>query len=279
MFAAFLVTAGLATPAPMTLPEALDYARAHQPRIRAALASVAASKAEARVPRAAWLPQIGATAQLYVATSNNTTASYLGVPEMDIPRIGGSKSQTQATAGWAPSASSIAGDRRRSRGVRLRAHLGADRRRRRALGAGPRRRRRRRARRGARRRRVVSRGARRQGGADGAPRTPTNARSPIGTSRRRGQERHAAADRSDARASRRRGAGGSTSASCNRAWRRRKRRWRRRSDPITSRSTRAGSARRFVGGAGVRRGAAGGGQAQPGDRWPRSPSSTPSMPP
>ena len=100
---------GAAAPPVMTLPEALGYARAHQPRIRAALAEVAARRAEVRVPRAAWLPQVGATAQLFVGTANNTTASYLGVGEMDIPRIGGSKSATQATAAWAPSASSLAG--------------------------------------------------------------------------------------------------------------------------------------------------------------------------
>ena len=112
MLAALVLTAAVApavaAPA-MTLPQALDYARAHQPRIRAALAELAARRSEARVPRAQWLPQVGATAQAFIATSNNTTASYLGVPEIDIPRIGGSKSQTQATAGWAPSASTIAG--------------------------------------------------------------------------------------------------------------------------------------------------------------------------
>ena len=93
----------------VTLPEALAYARDRQPRIKSALAEYAARRAEARVPRAQWLPQVGATAQLFVATSNNTTASYLGVPEMDIPRIGGSKSMTQSTATWSPSASTIAG--------------------------------------------------------------------------------------------------------------------------------------------------------------------------
>ena len=52
------------------------------------------------------------------------------------------KSTTQATASWSPSASTLAGDRRRPGGLRLRAHRGADRRRRRARddGAGERRR-------------------------------------------------------------------------------------------------------------------------------------------
>ncbi|HEX8951933.1 MAG TPA: TolC family protein, partial [Polyangia bacterium] len=100
----------LAAPArAVTLPEALAYARERQPRIKSALAEYQARRAEARLPRAQWLPQLGATAQLFVATANNTTASYLTVPEMDIPRIGGSKSQTQATATWSPSASTLAG--------------------------------------------------------------------------------------------------------------------------------------------------------------------------
>src|SRR5689334_14048396 len=93
----------------MTLGEALAYARAHQPIVRSALAELAARRAEARVPRAQWLPQIGASAQLFGGTSNNTTAGYLNVPELDIPRIGGSRSATQATAGWSPSPSTLAG--------------------------------------------------------------------------------------------------------------------------------------------------------------------------
>ena len=93
----------------MTLPEALAYAQERQPRIKSALAEYEARRAEARVPRAQWLPQIGATAQLFVGTANNTTASYLGVREIDLPRIGGSKSTTQATAAWSPSASTLAG--------------------------------------------------------------------------------------------------------------------------------------------------------------------------
>jgi outer membrane protein TolC len=93
----------------MTLPQALAYARERQPSIKSALAEYEARRAEARVPRAQWLPQIGSTVQYYVGTANNTTASYVNVPEMDIPRIGGSPSRTTGTAGWSPSASSIAG--------------------------------------------------------------------------------------------------------------------------------------------------------------------------
>lgn len=93
----------------VTLQQALAYSRDRQPRIKSALAEYEARRAEARVPRAQWLPQVGATAQAFLATSNNTTASYLGVPEMDLPRIGGSKSTTPATATWSPSGSTLAG--------------------------------------------------------------------------------------------------------------------------------------------------------------------------
>ena len=56
----------------MTLTEALAYARAHQPAIRAAMARVAAQQEEARVPRAEWLPSVGATVQGFAATANNS---------------------------------------------------------------------------------------------------------------------------------------------------------------------------------------------------------------
>jgi outer membrane protein TolC len=75
----------------MTLEEALSYARTHQPALRSALARVAAAAADARVPRAQWLPSFGATLQAFEGTTNNTTASYVGVPDVDIPRIGSTK--------------------------------------------------------------------------------------------------------------------------------------------------------------------------------------------
>jgi outer membrane protein TolC len=91
----------------MTLDEALSYSRAHQPMLRTALARVAAAAADARVPRAQWLPSFGATVQGFGGTANNTTALYLGVPEVDIPRIGGTKVST--TGSWTPGASTLAG--------------------------------------------------------------------------------------------------------------------------------------------------------------------------
>ena len=75
----------------MTLPEAIAYARVHQPAIRAALARIVAEEQSARIPRAQWLPSVGVTAQLFGATSNNSTGTYLGAPYVDVPRIGGTK--------------------------------------------------------------------------------------------------------------------------------------------------------------------------------------------
>ncbi len=89
----------------MELSEALDYASAHQPQIRSALAELAARQSEARVPRAAWFPQVGASAQLLVGSTNNTTASYLNVPETDLPRIGSTRAV--GSTNWSPSPSSL----------------------------------------------------------------------------------------------------------------------------------------------------------------------------
>src|SRR5262245_28881703 len=75
------------SPAPraMTLGDAIAYARAHQPQVRAALARVAARKADADVPRAQWQPIVGVTAQLFGATANNTTGTFTTPGFMDIP--------------------------------------------------------------------------------------------------------------------------------------------------------------------------------------------------
>src|SRR5580704_13700855 len=93
----------------MSLPEAIAYARAHQPAIRAALSRVSERMAEARVPSGQWLPTIGVTAQLYGMTANNTTATYVGTAFMDIPRIGATQSTTSSAASLAPFASTLVG--------------------------------------------------------------------------------------------------------------------------------------------------------------------------
>lgn len=95
------------TPAPATTPdgrsraipalslsEALTYAARHQPSLRAAQARIEVARRSVSVAYAEWLPQLGATAQLFGGTMNNSTAMFSSVRTMDLPRIGGSKSPT-----------------------------------------------------------------------------------------------------------------------------------------------------------------------------------------
>jgi len=90
----------------MTLDEALRFARAHQPSLQSALARVAAAAADTRIARAQWLPTFGATAQAFEGTTNNSTASYVGVPEVALPRIGGTP--VESTGSFKPSTSTLA---------------------------------------------------------------------------------------------------------------------------------------------------------------------------
>jgi outer membrane protein TolC len=90
----------------MTLPEALTWARAHQPTLAAARARLSASRAEAFIPRAAWYPRAAANAQLLAGSTNNTTTSYAAAPGIDLVRIGGTR--TAPTGDWSPSPSSLA---------------------------------------------------------------------------------------------------------------------------------------------------------------------------
>jgi outer membrane protein TolC len=90
----------------LTLPQALDYARAHHPQIRSGLAELAARKAEAKIPRAEWLPRIGATAQIFYGSFNNTTNSFLAGPDVELPRIGGRSAA--GSTDWAGYGSTLA---------------------------------------------------------------------------------------------------------------------------------------------------------------------------
>lgn len=80
----------------MSLPEALSYAMAQQPSLKAAHARIEVARRGAAVVRSEWLPQVGASAQLFIGTMNNTTAMFLAVRTMDLPRIGASQSDPEA---------------------------------------------------------------------------------------------------------------------------------------------------------------------------------------
>ena len=100
---------GLPQARQITLAEALAYARSHQPAVLASLARIRTESANAEVPRSQYYPVLGLTAQFLEGTTNNTTASYLTAPFVDLPRIGGTPTTNSADARWRPHASTLAG--------------------------------------------------------------------------------------------------------------------------------------------------------------------------
>ena len=91
----------------LTLAEALAFARANQPDLRAAIARVQVVQDEARVARARWKPTLAGTLQLFASTTNNTTGSYVSVAGIDNPRVSATRAESSSTASLAPSASSL----------------------------------------------------------------------------------------------------------------------------------------------------------------------------
>lgn len=81
----------------VSLEEALALARARHPQARVARARVDAARAAVDIPRSAWLPRVGAFAELVGSTVNNSTTTLLSRPEVDLPRIGATKLVTPET--------------------------------------------------------------------------------------------------------------------------------------------------------------------------------------
>ncbi|HLK36393.1 MAG TPA: TolC family protein [Polyangiaceae bacterium] len=97
-------------PAPtrtMALGEAVAYARAHQPAIRAAMARVEERLAQAKVPSGRWMPTVALTGQAFAGTTNNTTALYVQPNFLDVPRIGATAATRTGT--FSPSPSTLVG--------------------------------------------------------------------------------------------------------------------------------------------------------------------------
>jgi outer membrane protein TolC len=90
----------------MTLEQALAFAKEHQPSLLAARSRLAAVEAEARIPRGLWSPRLGATAQVLEGTANNSTASYVSSPAVDLVRIGGTRVEEDPS--WQPRPSTLA---------------------------------------------------------------------------------------------------------------------------------------------------------------------------
>jgi outer membrane protein len=88
------------------LEEAVAYAQAHQPSLKAALDRIEVAEADAQVPRASWLPRAAAAAELLEGTANNTTASTIAIQDIALPRIGATKVVDSGT--WSPSPSTLA---------------------------------------------------------------------------------------------------------------------------------------------------------------------------
>src|ERR1700722_10634949 len=93
----------------MTLTDALTYARAHRPEVRAALARVGEASELAAASRDQWFPSFIATAQVLATTTNNTTGSYLPVPSFDNPRVSATRAESSSTASLAPEATTLLG--------------------------------------------------------------------------------------------------------------------------------------------------------------------------
>ena len=91
----------------VTLGQALAYAREHQPALRAAHAQVRARSEATQVTKNQWLPMFGATAQVFVGTTNNTSAMSVGSPVVALPRIGNTPATTSSD--FSAAASTLAG--------------------------------------------------------------------------------------------------------------------------------------------------------------------------
>ncbi|MFT3693645.1 MAG: TolC family protein [Kofleriaceae bacterium] len=90
-----------------TLADAIAYARHHQPALAATRAELAARRLDAHAVEGAWLPRVGATAQLFAATANNTTGADVGVQDVALYRI--SSTPATSSTSWHPEASTLVG--------------------------------------------------------------------------------------------------------------------------------------------------------------------------
>jgi len=107
LIAALFASPAFGQPSSLSLRQAMDYARQHQPSLIAARARVEAARAQALVPEATKAFRVGAAAEILGGTNNNTTASYATLGFLDVARIGGTPAN--APVSWTPYASTLAG--------------------------------------------------------------------------------------------------------------------------------------------------------------------------
>jgi len=92
LIAALFASPAFGQPAILSLRQAMDYARDHQPSLIAARARVEVARAQALVPEAAKAFRVGAAAEILGGTNNNTTASYATIGFLDVVTDSGKKS-------------------------------------------------------------------------------------------------------------------------------------------------------------------------------------------
>ncbi|HEX2569858.1 MAG TPA: TolC family protein [Polyangia bacterium] len=98
-----------APPSPLpsfSLPEALAYARAHQPSIRAALARWTVRQTVQQGANARWYPRVGVGIEYLLGTTNNNTASVINAIPVETARIAGTP--FSASTNWSPTPSNLA---------------------------------------------------------------------------------------------------------------------------------------------------------------------------
>lgn len=98
---------GAEPPRAVTIDDALRLAQDKHPALRLARARTSSAEARVDVARSAWQPLVGATAQGFLATANNTTGTYVSRRGVEIPRIGGTRSVRTGT--WSPDVSTFVG--------------------------------------------------------------------------------------------------------------------------------------------------------------------------
>ncbi len=90
-----------------TLDEAVAYAMAHQPRLRAAAQAVEVRRRQVAAAKAPWAPEIRAGVEVLAGTVNQTSASFFNLRGVDIARIAGRSSVRYPE--WQPYPSTFAG--------------------------------------------------------------------------------------------------------------------------------------------------------------------------
>lgn len=96
----------------MTLEQAIDFARLHQPTLAAARARIEVTLRDVDIAHAEWKPSVGALAELVGSSTNNSTATQLtGGPAglIDVVRVGGTAIHPARDLDWRPYASTMLG--------------------------------------------------------------------------------------------------------------------------------------------------------------------------